>query len=145
MPRFSKTSLSKLETCHPVLQDLMHEVIRFFDIKVIEGYRSNERQESLYFAGKSKIKNNGKHNRTKGGQPCSEAVDILFCPFVRGDWERKDKFERMAGYVLATFDQMQSDGRISSDWVLVSGSDWDDDITTDQWFDGPHFEVREKK
>ena len=52
MPRFSKTSLSKLETCHPVLQDLMHEVIRFFDIKVIEGYRSNERQESLHFAGK---------------------------------------------------------------------------------------------
>ena len=47
-----------------------------------------------------------------------------FLSFVRGDWERKDKFERMAGYVLATFDQMQSDGRISSDWVLVSGSDW---------------------
>jgi len=51
MPRFSKKSLSKLETCDKRLQDLFLRVVKKFDCTIIEGHRSNDRERFTYFAG----------------------------------------------------------------------------------------------
>ena len=52
---FSKTSKSRLETCHDELQRLFNEVIKCKDCSILEGARSDERQEELYSQGKSQL------------------------------------------------------------------------------------------
>ena len=47
MPRFSKTSLDRLEGCHSDLRKLMLEVIKHIDITILCGYRSIEEQQEL--------------------------------------------------------------------------------------------------
>jgi len=56
MAKFSKRSKDKLITCHPKLQTLFHEVIKNYDYTIIEGHRSNKRQDDLLHQGKSKLK-----------------------------------------------------------------------------------------
>jgi len=137
MPRFSQSSLHKLETCHPVLQALMHEVIRYFDVKIIEGFRSLERQKELFDKGMSKISSGGRHNYNP-----SLAIDCLPWPFSSEDWSRPEVFAGMARYCQATFHQMQRDGRIENNYKLIWGGDWDDDPSTaHRFFDGPHLEL----
>ena len=42
MPKFSKKSKSKLETCDSKLQDLFNEVIMHFDCSILCGHRGEE-------------------------------------------------------------------------------------------------------
>ena len=51
MPKFSKSSLEKLATCHIDLQTLFNEVIKTFDCIVTEGYRNQEDQEKAFASG----------------------------------------------------------------------------------------------
>ena len=55
------------------------------------------------------------------------------------------RFYHFAGFVSATFEQMKRDGRVSAEWHLVSGLDWDGDTDLDDqsFMDGPHFELRQ--
>ncbi len=39
MPEFSNTSKARLATCHPDIQEVMNEVIKYFDCTILEGYR----------------------------------------------------------------------------------------------------------
>ena len=70
MPRFSRKSRSKLEGVDARLVLLLEEVVKYFDITVIEGKRSQERQNQLVKEGKSKTKF-GKHVQ-------GMAVDIIY-------------------------------------------------------------------
>ena len=56
MPRFSRRSLSRLETCDERLQKLFKEVVKHFDCTIIEGYRGKEKQNEAYNKGNSKVK-----------------------------------------------------------------------------------------
>ena len=47
MPKFSRKSLSKLETCDKRLQDLFLTVVKKFDCTILEGHRSKDRQNKL--------------------------------------------------------------------------------------------------
>ena len=40
MPKFSKASLSKLESCHKDIQSVMNEAIKHMDFVVLAGYRT---------------------------------------------------------------------------------------------------------
>jgi peptidoglycan L-alanyl-D-glutamate endopeptidase CwlK len=88
MATFSKASLDKLNSCHPDLQRLFNDVIRFTDCTILCGYRGEEEQNKAYAEGKSKAKfGESPHNK----QP-SMAVDVMPYPIDWSDRKRLDQF-----------------------------------------------------
>ena len=129
MPRFSKRSLGRLETCDERLQELFKEVVKRFDCTIIESHRGEERQNEAYRKGNSKLNYpNGKHNKLP-----SIAVDVAPYPI---DWSDRDRFHYFGGYVIGIAQQMGLNIR----W----GGDWDQDTKTkDNRFDDlVHFEIK---
>jgi len=130
MPRFSKKSLSKLETCDKRLQDLFLRVVKKFDCTIIEGHRSKDRQNKLFKEGKSKLKYpKGKHNAIP-----SRAVDVAPYPI---DWNDRERFTYFAGYVLGIAYEMGLKIRWGGDW------DMDTQVKDNNFDDLPHFEIRD--
>ena len=129
MPKFSKSSLSKLETCHDDLQKVFKEVIKHVDCTIIEGHRGEERQNKLCDEGKSKVRfPNGRHNASP-----SRAVDVMAYPI---DWNDRERNTLFAGYVIGLARGMG----ITLRW----GGDWDSDFNLKENFfdDHPHFELK---
>lgn len=109
MPAFSKSSLDRLATCHPKLQALMNEVIKYEDCVILCGHRGQAEQDQAFRDGKSKLKwPQGKHNTLP-----SNAVDIAPYPL---DWNDHLAFARLAGYVQAIADGMGIAVRWGGDW-----------------------------
>ena len=130
MPKFSKKSLSKLETCDKRLQDLFLRVVKKFDCTILEGHRSKDRQNKLFNEGKSKLKYpKGKHNSLP-----SKAVDVAPYPI---DWNDRERFTYFAGYVLGIAYQMGLKIRWGGDW------DMDTQVKDNNFDDLPHFEIKE--
>ena len=128
MPNFSRASLIELEECHDDLQKVMHEAIKYFDFKVIEGYRGKEAQDEAFRTGKSKIKwPNGKHNKLP-----SEAVDIAPYPIV---WNDVERFVYLAGHIVAIGAMLG----VKLKW----GGDWNRDtqVKDEKFRDFGHFEL----
>lgn len=129
MPKFSKKSLKKLETAHPDLQRIYHELVKIMDITILEGVRSVETQEEYVRTGKSKTMNS-KHLKQSDG--FAHAIDAVPYPI---DWNDKDRFIYMQGMIRGIAHQMGIKVR--------SGIDWDSDgeIKDHSFFDGPHVEL----
>ena len=89
MARFGKRSRERLRGVDPRLVVVLERVCKHFDITVIEGLRSQERQNELVEQGKSKTKF-GKHVQGK-------AVDVAPYPI---DWNARDDFHYLGGFVL---------------------------------------------
>tara|TARA_Y100000310_G_scaffold199013_1_gene199000 strand:- start:6 stop:401 length:396 start_codon:yes stop_codon:yes gene_type:complete len=129
VPRFSKKSKSKLETCDEDLQEIFNIVIKYFDCTILEGFRGKGKQNEAYKKGNSKLKfPMGKHNKVP-----SIAVDAIPYPI---DWEDRERMSYFAGFVLGI-------ARMKG-IVLRWGGDWDMDFKTkDNRFDDlVHFEIR---
>ena len=109
MPKFGKRSLERLKGVHPDLRNLLNETVKYFDITVIEGLRSQERQDELVKQGKSKTKF-GKHVLGK-------AVDIAPYPI---DWECRDDFHYLGGFMLGKASSMGIKIRWGGDWNASS-------------------------
>lgn len=134
MPKFSADSLAQLESCHPDLQTLFHEVVKYFDCKVVEGHRNKADQERAFSAGAStKHYPDGKHNQVP-----SCAVDVYPYPIQLKNIPR---FYWFAGYVLGTAKQLKLSGKITHD--IRCGADWDRDfdINDQKLNDLVHFEI----
>lgn len=145
MPRFSTTSLERLYTCDHRLQLVFLEVIKYFDCTILEGHRGKERQDLLYYQGKTKVKfPNSKHNLKP-----SKAVDVIPYPIrwpnpkpqTDSDWKKREqdiiRFYAFGGFVLGVASQMGIKLRWGGDW----DGDWD---FKDQNFDDlVHFELVE--
>ena len=129
MPRFSKTSLDRLEGCHSDLRSLMLEVIKHIDITILCGHRSVEEQAELYRQGKSKLDGSPGKMSNHNCKP-SRAVD--FSPYpVR--WER-ERFIAAAYFAKGIASQMGIKVRL--------GCDWNGDLVfSESFFDGPHLEL----
>ena len=128
MPKFGSKSRKNLATCHEDLQDLFNEVIKYVDSSVIEGHRSQERQDKLYDEGKTKLKYpKGRHNASP-----SRAVDVVPYPIA---WDDRERFHLFAGFVLGVAQSME----INIRW----GGDWNKNFEVDdnQFDDFPHFEL----
>ena len=128
MPSFGDKSLAKLDTCDRRLQEVCSLVIENYDFTILEGHRSNERQDELFRQGKSKLQaGESKHNASP-----SLAVDIAPYPI---DWNDTRRFYLLAGFMF----QAAAELNIKLRW----GGDWDGDWEhKDQTFhDLPHFEV----
>jgi len=143
MYSFSKRSQARLETCHPDIQKILNELIKIYDISVLEGSRSDDRQAELFALGRSKL--DGKNKKSKHQSSPSMAVDIM--PYKKGtnafsgDAKDKSRFYFMMGLVRAISKKLLNDCEISHD--VRFGLDWDsDNIFNDQNFDDlPHFEL----
>ena len=129
MPRFSRKSKGKLNTCDDRLVKLFNEVVKGFDCTVLEGHRGKEKQNAAYDKGNSKLRYpKGKHNKN----PCI-AVDVAPFPI---DWADRDRCHYFSGDVLGIASQMG----LNISW----GRDWTQDTKTkDNKFDDlVHFEIK---
>lgn len=137
MPKFSQTSFSRLSSCHPDLQAIFFEVVRYFDCAILEGHRDEEAQNKAFREGHSKLQwPHGKHN----SKP-SLAVDCSPYPIV---WDNLQRFYWFAGFVMATAEQLKSQGKITH--ALRFGGDWNKnyDIMDEKGLkDLVHFELIE--
>tara|TARA_Y100000401_G_scaffold47601_1_gene36746 strand:+ start:2400 stop:2792 length:393 start_codon:yes stop_codon:yes gene_type:complete len=129
MYKFGKRSREALATCHPDLQKVLNEVIKYVDCSVLEGHRSAERQDKLFEEGKTKVKYpNGRHNASP-----SRAVDVTPYPI---DWDDRERQTLFAGFVLGIARQMGVKLRWGGDW------DMDFQVVDNRFDDFPHFEIR---
>lgn len=132
MPYFSNKSDMKLDTCHPLLQELFRAVVKKDDCAVIEGHRTRRRQNELYRQGKSKVKwPDGKHNVMP-----SMAADVA--PWLKKKgipWDESKQFYFFAGKVKAKALALGIQVRWGGDW------DGDGDVTDQQFNDLPHWEL----
>ena len=130
MPRFGKRSKERLATCDERLQEVFNEVIQFVDCSVLEGHRSQERQDKLYDEGKTKVKYpRGRHNSNP-----SRAVDVTPYPV---DWEDRERQTLFAGFVLGIARAKGIKLRWGGDWDMVFK------VMDNRFDDFPHFEVRD--
>lgn len=126
--RFSSLSLSRLHTCHPDLQEVLNEAIKYIDFSVIEGHRNKERQDVAFAEGKSKLKwPHSMHNTLP-----SMAVDIAPYPI---DWNDRERFYWLAGHIMAIAASKGIHLRYGGDW------DGDGDIKDNRFQDLVHFEL----
>ena len=116
MPKFGRRSRERLKGVDARLVSVLNEVVKYFDITVIEGLRSQERQNELVAQGKSKTKF-GKHVQGK-------AVDIAPYPI---DWKARDDFHYLGGFVLGIAAKLGVNVRWGGDW---SSPSLDKDVMT---------------
>jgi len=127
MPKYSKDSLSKLQTCNKDIQKIMTEVIKYFDVKIIYGYRGKEIQNKLY-PKYSKVQfPNSKHNKKP-----SLAIDVAPYPI---DWNDTKRFIYLAGFIMGVAKIMKINLRWGGDW------DKDTELKNNKFNDLGHFEL----
>lgn len=128
MPKFGRTSRNNLSTCHPDLQRLFNEIIKYYDCSVLCGHRSKEEQDKAFHEGRSKVQwPNSKHN----GMP-SKAADVAPYPI---DWNDTKRFYMFVGIVRGFAANMGINIRCGADW------DGDMEVKDQNFHDLPHFEL----
>ena len=127
MPKFGKRSKKRLEGVNIVLVHILNKLIKIMDVTIIEGLRTQKRQDELVKKGASKTKFS-KHIEGR-------AVDVAPYPI---DWDDRERFHYMGGMLRGIAHEMG----VKIRW----GGDWDMDTKTkDNRFDDlPHFEIRNK-
>ena len=130
MPRFGKRSKERLKGVDAKLQNVLNEVVKYFDITIIEGLRSQERQNELVAQGKSKTKF-GKHVEGK-------AVDIAPYPI---DWKARDDFHYLGGFMLGMAASMGIKIRWGGDWNASSLFKGQRTTKDNNFDDLVHFEI----
>lgn len=121
MPKFSKRSMERLETCHPDLQALFLEVIKERDCSVICGVRSRDEQEAAFRNKTSKARfGQSPHNYSP-----SYAVDVVYYPV---DWDNIEKHQEFMKYVKSVANKMGKDIECGGEWTTLK--------------DYPHYEIR---
>ena len=125
MPRFGKRSKERLRGIDARLVSVLNELVKIMDVTIIEGLRSEQRQEKLLKEGSTKTKFS-KHITGK-------AVDLAPYPI---DWNDRDRFHYMGGMIRGIAKQLNVPVR----W----GGDWDSDgETKDNRFDDlVHVEIK---
>ena len=109
---------------------LFNEIIKHFDITILEGYRNKAAQDAAFNSGKSKLQ----YPLSKHNMEPSQAVDVAPYPI---DWENTNRFFYLAGLVEAYAKQMGLPIRWGGDW------DSDKDFSDQRFNDLPHFEIKD--
>tara|TARA_R100001530_G_scaffold132190_1_gene104383 strand:- start:437 stop:832 length:396 start_codon:yes stop_codon:yes gene_type:complete len=129
MYKFGRKSRERLATCDKKLQKVFNEVIKYVDCSVLEGHRSEERQNKLFEEGKTKVKYPvGRHNSNP-----SNAVDVTPYPV---DWNDRERQTLFAGFVMGVARGMDIKLRWGGDWNMNFK------VKDNRFDDFPHFELR---
>lgn len=131
MPQFSKASLDKLNTCHPDIQRVLKEAIKYVDFTVTCGHRTKEEQDECIKEGTSETPwPTSKHNSIP-----SMAVDVA--PYSNGIlWDDAEGFTLLSGIIKGIALTMGVNLRV--------GIDWDGDLVVKEhsFKDRPHLELK---
>jgi len=128
MNNFSKTSQTRLDSCHPDIKRLFSEVLQGRDCSILEGHRVEEIQNELFKQGLSKLEwPDSTHNKVP-----SLGIDAAPYPI---NWEDSKNFYFFAGYVLGIADKLNIKIRWGGDW------DSDKDLNDQTFMDLVHFEL----
>ena len=125
MPRFGKRSKKRLKGVDTKLVNVLNELIKIMDVTIIEGLRTQERQDELVAKGASKTRYS-KHIQGK-------AVDLAPYPI---DWEDRERFHYMGGMVRGIAQQLNVPVRWGGDW------DSDGEIKDNSFDDLVHVEIK---
>ena len=125
MPRFGKRSKQRLKGVDTKLVNVLNELVKIMDVTIIEGLRSQERQDELVAKGASKTKYS-KHIQGK-------AVDLAPYPI---DWEDRERVHYMGGMVRGIGQQLNVNIRWGGDW------DSDGEIKDNSFDDLVHVEIK---
>ena len=125
MYRFGKRSRERLKGVKPELVNVLNELIKIMDVTIIEGLRSQERQDELVAKGASKTKYS-KHIQGR-------AVDLAPYPI---DWKDRERFHYMGGMLRGIAQNMGVDVRWGGDW------DSDGEIKDNHFDDLVHIELK---
>ena len=125
MPRFGRRSKQRLKGVDAKLVNVANELIKLMDVTVIEGLRSQKRQDELVAQGKSKTKF-GKHVQGK-------ALDLAPYPI---DWKDRERFHYMGGLIRGIGHSLGVNIRWGGDW------DSDGEIKDNNFDDLVHVEIR---
>ena len=109
MPKFGRRSKERLKGVHPDLVNILNDVIKYYDITILEGLRSADRQIDLYNDGKSKL--DGVYKKSK--HQLGRAVDISPYPI---DFEDTKGYMYLAGIMIATAKKLGVKIRWGGDW-----------------------------
>ena len=150
MPAFGMASRERKATCHPDIQRVFDRVILVFDCHILEGHRTTQRQQELWFQGRDangfivdpkKIVTykDGIIKRSNHQTYPSIAIDAApwypVAPHIRWDAASKNRWYFFAGFVLATATDMGIALKAGCDW----NRNWE---TADETFvDLPHYEL----
>lgn len=140
MYRYSKKSQDMLNSCHPDIQKVFNEAIKYVDITILEGVREIKRQEELVKTGASTTMNS-KHLKQSDGY--SYAVDAVPYPVIWPDLKNKPKeyvkdmgrFYMFVGIILGVAYEMGVKLRVGADW------NGNLDLNDQNFDDLPHFEL----
>ena len=125
MPRFGKRSRERLKGVDIKLQHILNKLVKIMDVTIIEGLRSQERQDELVSKGASKTKYS-KHIKGK-------AVDLAPYPI---DWEDRERFHYMGGMIRGIAHELDIKIRWGGDW------DSDGEIADNSFDDLVHVELK---
>tara|TARA_R110002020_G_scaffold17671_1_gene61731 strand:+ start:2026 stop:2406 length:381 start_codon:yes stop_codon:yes gene_type:complete len=124
MPRFGKRSRQRLVGVNSKLVNILNKLVKIMDVTIIEGLRSEERQEKLLKERKTKTRFS-KHIKGK-------AVDLAPYPI---DWEDRERFHYMGGMLRGIAYEMGVKIRWGGDW------DSDGEIADNSFDDLVHVEL----
>lgn len=128
MPKFGKASQANLSQCHPDLQRLANEAIKYVDFSITCGHRGKEAQDKVVSEGKSKTPwPTSKHNAMP-----SLAFDFAPCPC---NWGDEESFTLLAGVLYGIACMMGIKIRLGADW------DGDFSLLEHSFQDRPHVEI----
>lgn len=128
MPSFGTRSRQRLEGVDGRLVEVLEMVVDYYDITILEGVRTEERQRELFAAGKSKT--------MKSKHLVGEAVDIA--PYPLPDWLDTNEWIYMGGHVMMAAYEL---GIMQLRW----GGDWNRNqrLKDNTFNDYVHFEIDE--
>ncbi len=127
MNKFSKTSATRLASCHPNLQKVFTAALEVCDCSILCGHRTKEEQNALPSINTQVRYPNSKHNSLP-----SKAVDVTPYPYDEDDRER---FSYFAGIVIGVGASMGVAIRWGGDW------DKDNELKDNGFDDLMHFEL----
>ena len=131
VPKYSRSSLIRLSTCHPKLITLFNLVIQFFNCVIVCGYRGEEEQNQLYIKEKTKMPfPDSLHN----SYPALAVDAYPFFPGKGVSFEQR-QCTYFAGHVKAMACLLGINLRTGADW------DGDNDVNDQTFHDICHFEL----
>ena len=146
----SQSSKRRLETCHPDLQLVIEEAIKYspIDFGVSHGHRSPEEQNELYQKGRTQPGDivtylDGYNKKSKHNESPSHAVDIYCSPSqIMYDAQH---LSAVVSVILSTASRLYDEGKITH--RLRSGGDWNRNgifvhkDPAERFIDMPHIEI----
>lgn len=136
---FSERSLNNLKGVHPKLVAVVKRALELspIDFTVLEGVRSQARQDELWAQGRTKpgpvvtwVQTSGTHGIQADGY--GHAVDLAPYPI---DWNDLQRFDQLANVMFAAAKELNVTLRWGGDW------DMDQIIHERGESDSPHFEL----